>query len=360
MSRNELILSHEVDDLNQRVANQNSELEGIRAEGLKYNEANQKLEKQVKGLKGKARRDNIAGVAGVATGAGAVGYFLGDVSREVGEGIGEVYHGMKVVSNLGKFGSNVEEGIMTEYVEMLPEGVSGVYLDNLDNESLIVDGSREALDALQRGAMHFPGQEVEPVRNIRGLKGSIIQKTKGWITGDKEEAEIQNTEQYAENYDDLARLRTSALLKREGLKDEIGDYCGKLYLNEQNTGNVGEGGLEVLENLVVQHNNLSGLLSNIGELDIRDINEGELNEGYQGAVQDAKDFGVKGYSVDNWGDAGFLASLVVGAYLGNKFAKPVFKAGNLAYSLGSGAVKRTAKGVGALARGIKSITGGKA
>lgn len=298
-------------------------------------------ERRIRNLERTLKTDSgVVRAFGIAVGASAGYEFLGPYARHLGEFIGESWHGVDLAVKLGKNYFRNKDSV-DKYLDRIDGQVGESYVKNTREENILKDISVEGMEGMQRGALKVPSVESKPVRGLRDIKGWIIDKTKGVITGEKEEAEIQNSEGYRDNYNALARLRVSAVEKRELLKAEIVGQSKKLEENEYNTGSIDEEGLKIFEDLIKEYNNTSDVLRNIFDLDIREINSGTLDARYQKAVSDANAYRIIPYSAENLGDVGVLGATILGGYLGYKISKPIIKISNMAYNTG----KVVAKGV---------------
>lgn len=318
-------------------------------------------EKRIKRLEDSLRNEQI-GKAYQAAGAvigGTFGYkILGDYAKGLGEFIGETWHGMDLA---GKMASNYFESreSLDKCLENIDAGTRENYRKNLENESLIVDASREALEVMQRASAKLPGAESKAVNGIVGLKGKIIEWTKGAGRSDekKEEIAVQGSKDYAGKYDTLAELRMAIIGKREVLKAEMKKQAKKLEHSEYNTGNVDKEGVKILENIVREYNMGADLLSGISSLDTREINAGKLNSRYNEVVSQVERYGVKPYDSGNWGDAGIMSVTIAAAYLGYKIAKPLTPFVRGGFYLGKQGFKLGKNVVGGVSKGSKELAG---
>lgn len=319
----------------------------------------EELEKRVGNLERTIKRNSgvaqgvvkaVGGLSGAALGY----YFVGPYASDLAEFVGESWHGVDLAIKLSNnyFGN---KDPVNKYLGNIDSGVKEGYLENRGHEQLLLTASQEALEAMQRASLKIPTVESKPVKSLRGLKGWIIEKTKGIgkSEGEKEEIHIQNTEQYRDNYNVLARLRMSAVEKSELLKGEIVGQSRKLEKNEFNTGKIDERGLRIFDSLIREYNNVSDVLRNIVELDIRQINEGVLNKRYEQVVSDAKNYGIIPYSAKGWGDIGAMGATILGAWLGYKVSKPIARIGNVAYYFGKNIIKSASKVGRGIAKRVK-------
>jgi len=317
------------------------------------------LEKRVGNLERTIKRNNgvvqrvvksVGGLSGAALGYGLVGPY----AKDFAEFVGESWHGIDLAIKLSNnyFGN---ENSVKKYLENIDPGVKERYLENRGHEQLLLTASQEALEAMQRASLKIPTTESKPVKSLRGLKGWIIEKTKGIGKSEeeKEEIHIQNTEEYQSNYNTLARLRMSAVEKRELLNGEIVGQSRKLEKNEYNTEKIDERGLRIFDSLIKEYNNVSDVLRNIVELDIRQINDGVLNKKYEQVVSDAKNYGIIPYSVEGFGDIGLMGATILGAWLGYKVSRPIAQIGNAVYYFGKDIIKSASKVGKSIARKVK-------
>lgn len=298
----------------------------------------QKLERSLSVDKGVVRTVGTAGGA-------VLGYeALGQYARDLAEFIGGTWHGIDLASKLAKnyFGNS---DAVERYVGKINNNVSEQYVRNVGEESILADASREALEAMQRGSFKIPGSDTKAVEGITGLKGKILQWTKGLGRSEekKEEVKIQNSEQYKDNYNALAELRMAIIEKREILKAKMKEQAKKLEHTEYNISKVDEAGLKIFEDLIKEYNMGCELLRGISSLDVGEINAGKLNARYNEVASQVDKYGVKPYDASKWGDAGVMGATVLGAYLGYKVSRPIARIANFAYHLGidigKGAIK---------------------
>lgn len=320
----------------------------------------EELEKRVGNLERTIKRNNgvtqgvvktVGGLSGAAFGYGLIGPY----ARDLAEFVGGSWHGIDLAIKLSNSYFRNEESV-NRYLGNIDSGVKERYLENRVNEQLLLTASQEALEATQRGSLNVPTIESKPVKSLRGLKGWIIEKTKGIGKSDEEKKEIhiQNTGQYRDNYNALARLRMSAVEKSELLKGEIVGQSRKLEKSEYNTGKIDERGLGIFDSLIREYNNASDVLRNIVELDISQINEGVLNKIYEQVVSDAKNYGIVPYSAEGAGDIGVMGATILGAWLGYKVSRPIARIGNVAYCFGKDIIKGASKVGKGIAKRVKS------
>jgi len=326
---------------------------GQRAEDPLSSE-NTVLARRIKKLEVRNRRGMLVGPG--AAGAAALGthFGAGDWIRGKADGVEEIYHGAKVAAKLTDFG----KGDLELADELIKENVDGAlareYFENVESGSKLVTGSQEALEAMQRNYAVVPGSETKPVREIRGLKGWIIEKTRGPVreiagADDKpgESAQI-NTEQYRDHYDNLAELRQTAVLRREELRGEMGHLAEKLQKTELNTGEIDGGGVEALEGLVREYNQASEVLGEIRGMEVDDIFQGRENTTYASTLEKADNYGIQPFQPGAFADVAIVGADIAAGIAGYVVAKKASRA----YHAAGDAVRGVANVAGKVKDGI--------
>jgi hypothetical protein len=320
-----------------------------------------KLEKKER--RRKIRKNTQESLAYVGAGGAAAGTYAiaGDSIKKLSEGIGETIHGARKATELASVPFRDKE-LTKKYIGELSLDLQQSYRENLDMEpNPIFQGLKEAGKSGQRGSTNIPGMESNTAKGLRGFKGWLIEKTKS-IGGNADEASIQNSEQYLVNENEMQRLQLSAIGKRESIRGEMGKLAQKLELSIINTNQLDKEGLEKMEGLVREYNSTSELIGNIGELDIRQRNEGMADDSYSNVMEQAQNYGILPYDSSGAGNIGLGAGLVLSGIVGYKIAKPIVKgafgvydAGKFGAKIGYKAGKVIGKGTGVGIKGVKSV-----
>jgi hypothetical protein len=241
----------------------------------------------------------------------------------LGRFAGESVHGGRVSKAVLSLGS--EKGVPQRYLGILPADVRTDYERYHDAAGFerISRAAQEVLGGMQRGAEHFPGANSGPVKDLRGLKGKIIEATKRIIPGqDKEQITKTNTKQYQENWNRLSELLAQAILKRAELESEMSKYSEKLVANEVSGADAG--GRSGLIKIVQAYNGLSELVESISRLrgDVKVIYDGVADKEYFEALKTAGAYGLKPFDGTLWGAGtvglGALVSAGAGYWAGRK------------------------------------------
>ena len=113
-------------------------------------------EERIRKLERAGRGSRLVRIAGTA-GGGALGYsVLGSAARDLAEAAGETLHGIEVANRIVKGYFSKGE---VKYLGKIDERVRGNYEQNLREEHLLSDASREGIEAMQRASLKVPTVE---------------------------------------------------------------------------------------------------------------------------------------------------------------------------------------------------------
>ncbi|MFA5992624.1 MAG: hypothetical protein WC796_02890 [Candidatus Pacearchaeota archaeon] len=295
------------------------------------------IETRLRTLERKASREKTvsametgARMAGAAVAGGAFYRYLGDSARGLGEFCGELGDGVRTARALASLGTSTDS--TQHYLSLLPGNMAQVYQDSAGS---YLDAGRIGLETAQKASESFPGARSEVVQGIRGIKGTIIETTKGLIRGNREEVGKTNTPEYQANYNQLAALRVAGVKKMQSLEVQIDRHCQKLAVNEARVGKVDEEGIRILEGLVGQHNSILSLVKNSESLGVSEVSAGINSSQYQILITSAKTYGLQPVSYTDYGTAALLSGTLLAAYAGNRVGKFVVRAPIAAYRAGT-------------------------
>lgn len=291
-------------------------------------------------------RRRFLSLAGGALGGAAAGYAAYHIIGRPLEGIlkveEETRRDFKVISKFDSGDNSYLERVLGD----TSEGRMGtVYANNLRDKEGLYQGAWDYIEALQRQSLKDPTQKTKPAEELKDAKKKLLDITKkgiGRILGRKkmvEEAEAQAESQYTPNYNDLTRLRMTAMERVSLLEDEMRELGYKIIANRHNTQQKDNEGVKALGELIGEHDKHIDLLREFRTLTPRQILEGESNQSYKTAIEKAHNYGIKPYVV-----RGMLP-----AYAGKAV-------GGLAGALGLWVGSKVAGGIGTAIGGVYETT----
>ena len=326
-------------------------------------------EGDMKTIRAYLRRGRIkdgATIAGAATLGGMVAFTLEDTLRDLGEMVGETIDSTRFVARALIPEDKSPTEMVATYLERIPPDVRESYIQHTSESYFekigrLFDRDDKAVAHSKAGevAEKFPGAQSEPVKDVRGLKGWILTKTKEILTGAdeprKEEIEATNTPEYQEHYNLLANTKGAGIDRLTKIRRGIEKFCEKVELAEMKTGKVDTKTTEILEGMVREYNGVAELLGSIDHLPVMDVKRGLESQEYAAVIKTADDYGIKPADYTGWGDGIFYGAIAVAALAGGVISR---LGGGIADTLyagtktGAKALGYIGKKAGQAARGI--------
>ena len=272
------------------------------------------------------RRRFLGAAIGGAAG-GLAGYAVGDSLGSLFGGAETVANEFKAVYNFDK----TDKRNLDVLIESIPQKSRETYQSNLEQRSGLYQSVGDYIEALERQSLKIPTPGKEEAANARGGVRRLISGLFG--EKEKKEAEIRSKDQYATNYNDLARLRVSLMDRIAQIEKNMNKTAYNVQGNEHNTHMGDETGRTLLGDLFREHENSFALLRGFKELTPEQVLAGINDRGYAEVIRKVSEYGIKPYEPN-----GFLTKnaalgiTVIGAAVGTW-------AGNFVTGKGEYAVK---------------------
>jgi hypothetical protein len=317
------------------------------------------LEIELAKLRSQSKKGNVLGALGAVAGGIALPVYAGEWVTSKVNAVEELYHGLQTASRMANLSGGSSASVERQ-LQYVPAELKQQFEAYLSNRDILSEAPKEALEVMQRESDAFPGQHTAPVEAGKGVKAWVLTKSKSWFKPEarKEEIKQTNTTQYTQNYNDLAKIRTSALEHREVSLQEMKSLASKVEQNEASSGAIDAAGRQRFESLVKEHNNACKVLKDIHNLKPGEIYQGKESASYITTTQEAKNYGITPFQPGAWADNAMVGLTILGAFAGYKAANIATAAYHTAEDIARGtyAVGRGAYHAGeSIAHGIGRV-----